>query len=263
MKELNMILEQYKESQFYEKYKDTYYSDVILRDVLKCNLKLHRLQLKNKTYEQIQKKNVEVMSHFIEQFANKIQVIDESILWQMLYAFYIDPDANGVKMLEDIECTADGLFSIRRIYKKYGMTKEMVMEYDKYRRNPIFFFPKERNGINMSRASVFGDRIDYTLYDLKKYFEEAEHGNIDNCRLTSAYRLPITHEWLEKIGSFENLVEWYGIKGIFVDEDYNVFDIEKGNGTCIRDYAASYAWQWSSSYYDNLKKIVDRYQELK
>lgn len=260
MKEMNMILEQYKESQFYEKYKDTYYSDIILRDVFKCNLNLHKLRLKNKTYGEIQKKNVEMMTDFIELFVNNISVTDESLFWQMLYAFYIDPDSKGVKMLEDIECTADGLFSIKRIYSEYGMTEKMVREYEKYRKMPIFFFPTERGGINTSRASAFGDRIDYTLFDLKKYFEEVKDGNIDNCKLANAYRLPETHKWLRKIGSFENLVDWYGIKGIFVDADYNVFDVEKGNGECIYDYALCYGWKWSSDYYGNLKKIVDRYQ---
>lgn len=47
------------------------------------------------------------------------------------------------------------------------------------------------NGINMSRASVFGDKIDYTLFDLKRKFA----GNI--CRLDEAYNLPKTNAWLK------------------------------------------------------------------
>ncbi len=173
----------------------------------------------------------------------------------MVNAFYLDPDGFEIRKIGGIDCSADGLLSIKRIYRKYGMSEETIYEYEKYRRIPIFFFPQEMNGINMSRASVFGDKIDYTLFDLKRKFA----GNI--CRLDEAYNLPKTNAWLKNIGSFEKLVEIYKIKGIFVNENYEVFDLEKGNGSLITDYCDEYSWTWSERYYNQLKSKIDLYMK--
>ena len=48
MLSMSISISQYKESDFYEKYKDTYFSDVILRDIFKCELNPHRLYGLNK-----------------------------------------------------------------------------------------------------------------------------------------------------------------------------------------------------------------------
>jgi hypothetical protein len=258
MKELNVILSSYQESKFFEKYHGTYFSDKILNEVFKCG-----------TYEEIYRKNIEVMNDFIELYINKIDIKDnENIYWKMVYAFYIDPDSKAIKRFnetdeEDVVCTADGLFSLLRIYRKYGLTKCMVSEYEQYRKVPIFFFPQERYGINQSRCSAFGDRIDHTLFDLKNYFEKGA----DFCRLGKVYQKPKTSKWLESFKKydkpFEKLVNWYGVQGIFVNDQYEVIDIEKGNGEIINDYEKEYEWKWSDVYYDNLKKMVDKYYYAK
>lgn len=184
---------------------------------------------------------------------------DKNILESMMVALYLDPDPYAIKEVEDIICTADGLLSIKRMYRKYGLSDKMISEYARYRKVPIFFFPKEKNGINMLRTSVFGDKIDYTLFDIKKYYENFNNIDAHNCKLSSAYKLPKTKKWLQNMGTFENLVDWYGIKGIFVDENYEVYDIEKGNGEHLTDYCEKYSWYWSDVYYDNLKKLIDKY----
>ena len=259
MAELDNILEKYQNSEFYIKYKGTYFSDVILRDVFKCDVKLNRLYgLNKKTYEEIHQLNVELMRDFLNLFSNSVQVKDLEILWKMIYAFYLDPDSNGIKELKNVKCTADGLLSIKRIYRKYGMSEKTVSEYDRYRKKPIFFFPQEKNGINMARASVFGDRIDHTLFDLKRYFEKIKNGNMNECRLLSAYSLPKTKEWLYEMRSFDKLIDWYGVKGIFVSEKYEVYNIEKGDGSLITSYREEYNWLWSDIYYNNLKVLIDK-----
>lgn len=254
--ELDKVLDQYKDSSFYEKYKDSYISDIILRDVFKCDIELHRLY-GLKTYSDIYRLNVDVMRDLISLFADSVQVEDENIFWKMINAFYLDPDSCAIKELAGIDCSADGLFSIKRIYRKYGLSEKTISEYERYRMRPIFFFPRERNGINMSRASVFGDKIDHTLFDMKEYYQ----GN-NNCKLAAAYKLPKTSKWLEKMGSFEDLVKWYGIKGIFVNENYEVYDLENGDGGVITDYSDEYSWWWSDTYYLNLRSKIDSFMEL-
>ena len=175
----------------------------------------------------------------------------------MLHAFYVDPDECAIWTIGGVICSVDGLLSIRRIYRKYGMSAETVHEYEIYRQVPIFFFPKEKNGVNMTRASVFGDRIDCTLYDLKRRFEGKE------CKLEKVYNMPKTSIWLSEIGSFENLVNLYGIKGIFVNDDYEVYDLEKGDRNILTTYSDTYTWDWSDSYYDNLKKKIDEFMNMR
>jgi hypothetical protein len=190
---------------------------------------------------------------------------DYDLAWKMLYSFYLDPDSASTKNYGNILCTSDGLLSIKRIYRHKGLTTQLISEYETYRRVPIIYFPQEKNGINMTRASVFGDRIDYTLFDLKKYFGSIESKtNLDchKCRLISAYQLPKTSDFLHQMGSFENLIDWLNIKGIFTNEQYEVYDIEKGDDSIITDYLPKYSWNWSDEYYINIKQMIDKYFKL-
>ena len=170
---------------------------------------------------------------------------------------YIDPDGYSVRVRNKVACTADGLISIKRMYKKYKATSELVKEYKEYRKTPILHFPSEYNGINRTRARVFGDRPDHTLYDLKMYFEGSK-----DCRLGSAYKLPLTAKWLGSFKNFSDLTEWLGIKGIFTDENNEVFDLEYNDGTIIKGYAEKYDWKWSDAYYENLKKKIKEYEKM-
>lgn len=257
MPELDNILDLYMNSGFYEKNKDTYHSDKILKNVFKCGISVHRFYgIGKKTYEEIHQTDTEFMRDLICEFANKV---DEDIVYKMILACYIDPDCKAKKPIKNIQCNADGLFSVKRIFNRYGISEEAVTEYEHYRKKPIFFFPIEKNGINMTRYSVFGDRIDYTLYDLKMCFENREKGDIKDCKLFSAYTRPRTEKWLDNIKSFPDLVNEYGVMGVFVNENFEVYDIEKGNGEIISNYDESYDRQWGNRYYDNLRILIDKF----
>ena len=94
----------------------------------------------------------------------------------------LDPDNKAIRFVNNIKCTADGLLSINRICAMEKDDASIVSTYAKYRKFPIFFFPCEIGGINTSRNSMFGDRIDHTLYDLKRFYaDEAIY-----CRLKNA-----------------------------------------------------------------------------
>ena len=168
------------------------------------------------SYEDVHRLSTDVLRDLFNKFAKEVDFNDKELFWKMIYSFYIDPDSNGLKELNGIQCTADGLFSIRRIYRKNGIDIQTVEEYAVYRKIPIFFFPQEKNGINSRRNFVFGDRIDHTLYDIKLYLDAKTEEERNQCKLISTYKLPKTKIWLEELGSFKNLVDWYGIEGIFV-----------------------------------------------
>lgn len=247
----NQVLALYKESAFEKKYKDTYVSDIIRKEVFGENIGVHdRWDLKR--YSQVHQFNVDVLHDLLNLLVKDTGLDDTYWIWRMIYAFYLDPDGYWHESVAGVECAPDGLLSIRRIYKRYGLSEKMIEEYEHYRKRPHMFFPVEMNGINMSRASVFGDRIDHTLLDLKRYFEKKP------CRLKDAYALPKTYQWLSVFGTFEKLMDLYGIKGIFINDSYEVYDLEKGDGSILTEYADQYFWDWSDTYYENVKKKIDK-----
>ena len=212
--------------------------------------KVCKLNEKYNNYNYMYSKNVERLKKFVKE--NKDIDFKE---WHK--ENYIDPDNYSVRVRNKILCTADGLISINRMYKKYNATSELVKEYKEYRKTPILYFPSEYNGINSTRARVFGDRPDHTLYDLKMYFEGSK-----DCRLGSAYKLLLTSEWLGSFKNFSDLTEWLGIKGIFTDGNNEVFDLEYNDGTIIKGYAEKYDWKWSDAYYENLKEKIKEYEKM-
>lgn len=249
------ILDQYKSSSFYGKYKDTYFSDSIMENVFGVKMTKHRIFLRD--YSAVFLKNIEVIRDFIDGYISGNSNVDEKTKWLMLRSIYIDPDNKSIKSVGGIDCTADGLISLRRIYDKYGIGEKLVKEYEKCRRSPIIHFPKEMNGINMSRAAEFGDRIDHTLFDLKRLCE----GN-DDCRLKQAYGLPKTSEWLKYFNyDFGKIVEWLGIDTIFVKNN-EVLDLEKNDGAVISKYKEIYEREWSDAYYENLKSKINQFENI-
>ena len=75
------ILKQYLESTFYEKYKETYVSDKILREFFEEELKLHRLY-GIKEYKQAHQFNVNVMTDLLNLFSRTTKVDDEKVVYK-------------------------------------------------------------------------------------------------------------------------------------------------------------------------------------
>lgn len=176
-------------------------------------------------------------------------------LWTNYKNDNLDPDGKAIQYVDAVPCTADALLSIYRICMMEGKKENIIPMYEKYRKKPIFFFPREQGGINQTRASVFGDKIDYTLLDIKRYYLHQK------CQMKDTYEKTKTKAWLDAMYSFENLVEWYGIKGIFVDEEYHVINIETGmpfdeNGENVVEK------RWSAAYYQNIKIKSDLWEQL-
>lgn len=248
------IREEFINSYFYKKYKDSYFSDSILKDVF--GERLYKKRFHAKVYEDVFNKNIEVIRDLLL-YVNSSSLLDDKTKYLMLKSVYIDPDCYSKKEVNGVICTADGLISISRLYSLYGSTEEMLKEYIKYRAQPIFHFPKEKKGINISRANAFGDRIDHTLFDIKRFCEGA-----DNCRLKSTFDLPKTNAWLSGLGNdFHRIVDFWEVKGIFVNDNYEVFDLEKDDGSVISKYNDLYDWEWSDEYYTSLKKKIEEYKK--
>lgn len=251
------VYKQFKESGFYEKYKDSYFADCILKRVFGEDINITGYPLQNKTYEDVYNKMVQVMGDFFELYYEQA-LRDEYRAWLMIYSFYIDPDFSSIKKNQDIECTADGILSLKRIFSYTGATYKLVEEYQKYRRIPTIHFPREKNGINMSRVAVFGDRIDHTLLDIKNFLDP---NNRDSAKMTFAFSQPKTAAWLANMGTFEKVIDWLGIKGIFTNDNDEIFDLEKNDGSILDCYLERYPYEWSDKYYENIKSKIMEYME--
>lgn len=203
-------------------------------------------------YDEAFRRAVEFLKKFYEEHKDDSEI--RIIMPEAYVAEHMDPDDKAVRIAFGIKCKADGLHSVRRICALEENAEDIVAVYIEYRKTPIIFFPSEAGGINTSRSRILGDRIDHTLYDLKMYFA----GRADECLLKKAYSREKTNSWLQQMGSFENLIDWLGVKGIFTDENYGVYDLEYDDGRVITSYRspAEYQRQWSIAYYNNLKKKI-------
>ncbi len=212
----------------------------------------------NTRYHLIHLNTCETLSNIFQQYYNNEN--DEYIrrkIYTTYWSMRLDPDSKVVRYKDGIKCTADGLHSIKRICDLEKDVKDIIPVYMYFRSIPIFFFPSERGGINPTRFLTFGNRIDHTLYDLKLSYTD----EMKNCRLYNTYNRPKTKRWLENMKSFEHIVDWWGVKGIFTDEYYNVYNLEYNDNRFINQYLSSdkYREQWSSNYYNNLKEKTHLY----
>lgn len=183
--------------------------------------------------------------------------------WKLFIASYIDPDGysgKGVKVENKIKLTSDALFSVRRIKSKEGFGEQFIKVFKEYRATPIIYFPCEDGGINQSRARYLEDRIDHTLLDLKNYCDGKK-----NCVLEESYKKPKTKAWLDSFqNNFANIVDSMSLVGTFVNEKYEVIDIEKNDGSVLKVLKGNYInprckgylEAWTSQYYQNLKDKV-------
>ena len=108
--------ELYEQSDFFEKYKGTYFSDCIVKDILGEKIRNRPLRNFSKlSYEEIYALNLKVMTDLLE-FSNIEKFsLNKEDTWMLLKSIYLDPDGASVKHYYGVECTADGLLSIRRI----------------------------------------------------------------------------------------------------------------------------------------------------
>ena len=217
------------------------------------------------TYDDIYSGDLNIISEALSKY-------DGEKTWKYFKVFYKDPDGYYKKYREyadeTIECTADGLLSVKRIKNFEGFSEEFLKTFKKYRKHPIIFFPPDSNklprddpnyvgGINWERSRIFGDRIDYTFFDIKMYCDGKK-----DCKLVESYKLEETQKWFKSFDyDFSKIVEWMKIGGIFVDDELNVYDLEYDDGRPIFDYRDEYPYGWSEKYYENVKKKIEEFYE--
>ena len=176
----------------------------------------------------------------------------------LMYNGYKDPDCFYKKVTEGIIFSGDGIFSMHRLMQHFEKPNEMVGFYRSFHQKytePLFCFPCERGGINSARRLAFNDRPDCTLFDLKNYL----NGKLTHIKYTEK---PHAHKWLEWLketyGSeaFKALVDFLNVNKPFVNSNYEIFDIEKGERSILNFLPEKRTSEWSLKYFNNLRNLL-------
>ena len=210
---------------------------------------------------------------------------------------YCDPDRYAIRNIAGYDCLSDGLHSLFRIacdnfnHPPYESTNDVIDVYERYRKVPIFYFPPQKDGrhfgINVGRSLregqkidpdinfTYHDRIDLFLFDLKMWFkyyfeEKDEYKACEICKMHKYYldEVAETKDWLVGLQAeaiekgYENGFKYlmgkvYNVKGIFVDDKYDVFNIGTGDLITESNWDNVKDDDWNKAFYENLKDKIN------
>lgn len=161
----------------------------------------------------------------VEQLIEKICIKDVVVLWvtyynkldydkQIKYDFIVEKNCSMIKK-QDLSSYVDPDIKIE---------KEIAEAY-KLIRSKLIMWPRHRQSINVRRYQCFRDRIDFTIFDIKQYYQNGESRLVKKDSGTVTY--------LDELDSFERFLNEYGLQ-LFVDESGNVKNL--ANGGIISNY---------------------------
>lgn len=206
-------------------------------------------------YQRAYQKTLDKLTELYKEYCVVNEVDIRSKLVKIYRKKSWDPDGKAIRYVGNVKCTADAILSLNRICKMEDKEENIVQVFERYRKIPIIFFPCVKGGINTTRANVLKDRIDHTLFDLKMYYTEKRQ----ECRLLKAYAGKETEKWLDEMNSFEQIIDWWGVRGILTDDGYNVYDLEYADNRILTEYKIVYGEEWSKEYYENAKRKIEEY----
>ena len=117
--------------------------------------------------------------------------------------------------------------------------------------------------INTQRFQQFNDRVDYTLFDIKKYFEKREElkilelsENLKTFKLGDVF-LSNTFIWLNQFEDFKEFIDIMNLN-CWCDKNYEVKDISKNDGTTIGSYLGDNKTDYpiTKDYINNMIEII-------
>ncbi len=136
---------------------------------------------------------------------------------------YVDPDIKIEKEItiddEHIRLGPDGICGIKYIESYLDGTPEKIAEAYKLIRSKLIMWPRHRQSINVRRYQCFRDRIDFTIFDIKQYYQNGESRLVKKDSDTVKY--------LDSLDSFERFIDEYNFQS-FVDENYDVKNLADG-----------------------------------
>lgn len=162
---------------------------------------------------------------------------------------YLVEEVEGqkIRLAADIICGRKQLVDFRN-----NNYEEWIVDYERVRSNLNlhFLWPKHKAPtINTYRYSRYLDRIDCLLFDLKCYFEG------QNTPMALVYQRETTVIWLKRFKNFSDFIDRMQLNA-FVDTDYNVLDISKGQAEIIdRIYSRKEVKGTIETYIENMLQL--------
>ena len=241
--------------------------------------------MKNEEY--VYQKNIKVIKEFYNSDYYKT-LKGKTLQKNIISEIYIDPDNSDELLYKDlseklglkyvygnlelydneIRLAADAVCGWKQLYDLKDGNIEWLNYYEEMRKctSAYLVWPRHKSPtINTLRYAVFRDRVDYTLYDISKFFyykgifdednnEETFEKNVkNNCSLYKAYFNKGTHEWLLSFDGFKEFIDKMKLE-MFVNFEYKVFDLDKDDNSIISNYCSVYSF--NEKYLSNLKSKI-------
>lgn len=239
---------------------------------------------RRKTYEGIVTLNVEIMRMILEYCKKQLT---QAEMIQIIKAVCMDPDKVSCEKGNSLK--SDGILSLKHCLAFNDSLEDMILDYETYRASQynIIKWPSHRLSINQLRYACFKDKIDYTLYDIKRFYKFYEpifnedtylddnqivqvHQS-NNCKMKKAMLVECTYNWFKEMKTFRNFIETRSLQKFVCERKdehgkmaIEVLDIAHYNRDkkeeeqeIIKDYSAE-GYVWDKEYYENLKAILIR-----
>lgn len=241
--------------------------------------------MENKEY--VYQRNIRIIQNFYNSdYCRDLK--EKRLIKNIINAIYIDPDNGDEHLYKDlseklklihkdgkcelyndvgIKLSADAVCGWKQLYKLRKENKKWLDDYKEMRRFTAAYlvWPRHNNPtINTLRYSVFKDRVDYTLFDISKFFDckekfdknknqEQFENSVNICKLRNAYLNKLgTYNWLMTFDGFEDFIDKMCLIR-FVNSEYKVIDLEYNS--VIYEYRNSYSF--TETYLENLKNIIE------
>ncbi|EHR83751.1 hypothetical protein NME78_02565 [Staphylococcus epidermidis] len=172
------------------------------------------------------------------------------ILESLIKSIYVDPDGFDKALAAEMQdfynkmqesqyikesyylsinhqkCSLDALIGWKPLFRFRNGDKKWLDDLELIRGNRMghLAFPVQKNSLNQLRGILLKDRIDYTLFDIKLFYDNAAH-----LKLQKAYEQEPTRKWLKSFGTFNQFIERIQLN-YFVYKDpitfkYDVIDL--------------------------------------
>ena len=162
------------------------------------------------------------------------------------------------------KCSLDALIGWKPLFQYRKGDKKWLDDLELIRgnRRGHLAFPVQKNSLNQLRGTLLKDRIDYTLFDIKLFYENADH-----LKLQKAYEQEPTRNWLMSFGTFNQFIERMQLN-YFVYKDpitlkYGVIDLSlpynNDKSHCLKEIPKKIKVE--ETYITNILNYIKKYGE--
>lgn len=175
-------------------------------------------------YTLIMKSNIKNFNRLLKEYKD----LDNTSKLDLIKEIYIDPDTNLKEIIDKREdkeyrLSFDSYCSLNALSKYYDID-ELPEKLYQVRKSCLIWPKHPVPTFNTLRSKIPKDRVDYTLFIIKKYFESGKDAEnsifyyvIENSKSN------ISKNWINSFKDFKEFVNYLGYKHL-VEDDYSIID---------------------------------------